>query len=63
VPLSGDIRTVLLRGVQGLFLRVKSSWRSVFHMPRWAVNLAIETIPPQPTGLPANTGANHGGKV
>jgi hypothetical protein len=38
LPLCGDIRTVLLRGVLGLFLRVKSSWRSVFHMPRWLID-------------------------
>jgi hypothetical protein len=30
----GDVGTVLFRGMLGLFFRVRSSWRSVFHMPR-----------------------------
>jgi hypothetical protein len=34
LPCRGDIGTALLRGVLGLFLRVNSSRRSVFQMPR-----------------------------
>src|SRR6516165_7414946 len=32
-----NVGTALLRGVLGLFLRVRSSWRSVFHIPRWLI--------------------------